>query len=91
MSMAYSDENERLVAEQAVLVYRSVVQAMQTAPHGQGMACMEDALLHHGRDHLRQMLERAVTAHPEAQKKGSARTSAVAVAPSPFDTVPPRR
>ncbi len=91
MSMAYGDENERLVAEQAVLVYRSVIEAMQTAPQGQGMACMEDALLHHGREHLRQMLERATTAHPEAQKKGPARTSAAAVAPAPFDTVPPRR
>ena len=91
MSTVFRDENERLVAEQAVLVYRSVMEAMQTAPHGQGMACMEDAVLHHGREYLCRMLERAATAHPEAQKKGSARTPATAVALSPFDTVPLRR
>lgn len=86
MSSGYRDENERLVAEQAVLVYRSVIEAMQTAPHGQGMACMEDAVLQEGREHLRQILERAATAHAEAQKKGSAHTPAAAEGPSPFDT-----
>lgn len=73
MSIVYQDENERLVAEQAVLVYRSVIQAMQQAPHGQGLAWMEEALMKQGREHLREMLERAATSHRQAQKKGGPR------------------
>ena len=91
MSMAFQDENERLVAEQAVLVYRSVAEAMKAAPHGQGLACMEDALLSNGREHLRQMLERAVEGHAELQKKGFAAGRAPAADPPRFGIAPPRR
>jgi len=45
MSSKLRDENERLVAEQPVLLYREVVQAMHAAPHGQGLATMEAAVL----------------------------------------------
>jgi hypothetical protein len=72
MSTVIEDENERLVAEQAVLVYRATVEAMHAAPHGQGMAWMESALLDRGREHLRSILERAAGAHPEAEKKRGA-------------------
>ena len=65
----YSDE-ERLVAEQAVLTYRAVVEAAETASHGHGMDAMETAILDHGRKHLRAMLRHAAGAHAEAQKKG---------------------
>jgi hypothetical protein len=91
MSRIYQDENERLVAEQAVLVYRSVVEAMRNAPHGQGLACMEAAVLEQGRGHLRQILERAATAHPEAQKKRVAVMPVPVVDPAPSATVHPRR
>ena len=64
------DENERLVAEQALLAYREVKKAMQAAPHGQGMACTEAAVLAQGREHQRRMLELILGGHPEALKKG---------------------
>lgn len=91
MSRPFRDENERLVAEQAVLVYRAVVEAAQTAPHGQGLACMEVAVLDQGREHLRQMLQRATTAQVQAQEKGGAVGSAGAAVPLVFGTVPPER
>jgi hypothetical protein len=70
MSLEYGDENERLVAEQAVLAYREVYRAMQAAPHGQGLACTEAAVLMQGREQQRRMLELILGGHPEAQKKG---------------------
>ena len=91
MSLVYQDESERLVAEQAVLVYRSVVEAVPTAPHGQGLACMEAAVMDRGRDHLRQILERAAMAHPEAQKRGAAVQSVRVGDPAAFATVLRRR
>jgi hypothetical protein len=72
MSMEFRDERERLVAEQAVLTYRSLIEAMNAAPHGRGLACMEEVVQSKGRDHLRQMFERAVGSHAELQKKGPA-------------------
>jgi len=71
MSMQYRTEAERLVAEQAITAYREVVKAMEAAPHGQGLACTETAVLTHGRAWLRFMMEQAMSAHPEAQKGGS--------------------
>jgi len=70
MSIEFKDENERLVAEQAVLVYRSVIDAMHAAPHGKGLACMEAAVMQGGREHLRQMYERAASTHEGVQKGG---------------------
>jgi len=84
MSIEFKDENERLVAEQSVLVYRSVIDAMHAAPHGKGLACMEAAVMQGGREHLRQILERAVSTHGGVQKGGVAadRASAGATPPS---------
>ena len=70
MSIDYRTEEERLVAEQAITAYREVVKAMEAAPHGQGLACTEAAVLTHGRAWLRSMMEQAMSAHPEAQKGG---------------------
>ena len=70
MSLECCDENERLVAEQAVLAYREVYKAMQTAPHGQGLACTEAAVVMQGREQQRRMLELILGGHAEAQKKG---------------------
>jgi len=63
------DENERLVAEQAVRAYREVHKAMQGAPHGQGLACTEAAVMAQGREQQRRVLELILGGHPEAKKK----------------------
>ena len=90
MATELKNENERLVAEQAVLVYRSVIDAMHAAPHGRGLACMEAALMQGGRGHLRQMFERAASTHEGVQKGGSAGSPARAGGTLPFPPIPPR-
>lgn len=72
MSIESRTEAERLVAEQAIVAYREVVKAMETASEGQGLACTEAAVLAEGRPLLRTMMEQAMSAHPEAQKGGPA-------------------
>lgn len=74
---------ELLAAESAVLVMRSLMDAVKTAPHGHGMECVESALHENGFDHLRNMLQAAVASHEGAQKKGPA--------PSPVPAAKPRR
>jgi hypothetical protein len=63
-------DDERLIAEQAVLMSRAVKQAGDRAPHGQGLAYLEQAVLDHGGELLRKTLERSIGARDEAQKKG---------------------
>lgn len=63
---------ELLAAESAVLTMRSLLEAVKTAPQGQGMACVESVIHDKGFEHLRKMLEAAAASHPGAQKKGSA-------------------
>jgi hypothetical protein len=72
MDLSQLSGNERLIAEQAVLAYRAAVQAAQTAPHGQGMAVMEQVVSEKGLETVRRMLELSASEHPEAQKKGPA-------------------
>jgi len=72
MDLSKLTENERLVAEQAILAYQAVRQAAQSAPHGQGMAMMEQAVTEKGFETLRKMLALSASEHSEAQKKGSA-------------------
>lgn len=91
MAMEFKDENERLVAEQAVLVYRATIDAMHAAPHGKGLACMEAAVMQGGREHLRQILERAVSTHEGVQKGGSAPEVASAVGSLRFIPIHPKR
>lgn len=67
-----ADENERLVAMQAVETYRALRAAMRTASPGHGLATMEQVVRDKGFSHLRQMFDSAVREHPEAQKKGLA-------------------
>jgi hypothetical protein len=69
--MDYQNDEERLVAEQAVLNYRELKRVMKTAPHGKGMAVMEQAVRERGFEQMRQTLSLLVNAHDEAQKKGS--------------------
>ena len=68
--MEYASDEERLVAEQAVLHYRELKQVMKTAPHGKGMAVMEQAVREKGFEQMRQTLSLLANAHDEAQKKG---------------------
>ena len=72
MSTDYRTEAERLVAEQAVAAYREVIKAMEIAPEGQGFACTEASALTEGRALTRSIMKQAMSAHPEAQKGGSA-------------------
>lgn len=69
--MDYQSDEERLVAEQAVLHYRELRQVMKTAPHGKGMAVMELAVRAKGFEQMRQTLSLLIGAYDEAQKKGS--------------------
>ncbi len=69
--MRYESDEERLVAEQAALNYRELQQVMKTAPHGKGMAVMEQAVRERGFEQMRRTLSLLVNAHEEAQKKGS--------------------
>jgi hypothetical protein len=59
-----------LVVEQSLLMYREVEAAGATAPHGQGMACLEDATLAAGQRHMQWVMEQAFRSQAEAQKGG---------------------
>jgi hypothetical protein len=63
-------DDERLIAEQAVAMARAVKLAGDQAPYGKGLACLEQAVIDHGRELLRTTLERSISARDEAQKKG---------------------
>ncbi len=70
LDFAVLSPEELLAAESAVLTMRSLLDAGQAAPHGQGMARVEAALHEKGFEHLRKMLQTAVASHTGAQKKG---------------------
>ena len=63
-------EDERLIAEQAVATFRAVRLAGGRAPHGHGLAHLEQAVREHGDALLRETLRRATEAEDAAQKKG---------------------
>ena len=63
-------EDERLIAEQAVATFRAVKLAGDLAPHGKGLAHLEQAAREHGDALLRDTLRRAADAQDAAQKKG---------------------
>lgn len=68
--MEYANEEERLVAEQAVLSFRELMGVMKNAPHGKGMAVMEHAVREKGFEQMRKTLSLLSGAHEAAQKKG---------------------
>jgi hypothetical protein len=70
-SMQFQNDEERLVAEQALLNFRELKRLMKTAPSGKGMAVMETAVRERGFEQMRQTLGLLIGAHEEAQKKGS--------------------
>lgn len=71
-SISVENEQEKLVALQAIETYRALQHAVKTAPHGKGLATVEAVVHDKGFDQLRRMYEAAVREHPEAQKKGPA-------------------
>jgi hypothetical protein len=91
MSLEYRSEQERLVAEQAVLAFRTTMAAMASAPHGQGLAITEAAVLEHGRALLRRILSEALSTHAEVQKGGPALGHAPALETLPSNTTPPKQ
>jgi hypothetical protein len=68
--MQFSNEQERLVAEQAVANFRELMGVMKNAPHGKGMAVLEQAVREKGFEQMRKTLNLLAGAHEEAQKKG---------------------
>ena len=68
--MRYQNEQERLVAEQALLNYRELRRVMNNAPLGKAMAVLEQAVRQKGFEQMRQTLSFLANAHDEAQKKG---------------------
>lgn len=81
--MDFANDEERLVAEQAVLGYREVIGVMKTAPHGRGLAVLEQAVREKGFEQMRQTLSLVLGAHEEAPKKGST-AAPVPAAPRPI-------
>jgi hypothetical protein len=71
-SIIVENEQEKLVALQALGTYRALQQAVKTAPHGKGLATVEAVVHDKGFAYLRKMYESALRNHPEAQKKGPA-------------------
>jgi len=71
-SICVENEQEKLVAMQAIETYRALKQAVKDAPHGKGLAFTEAVVHDKGFDHLRKMYQSALGDHPEAQKKGPA-------------------
>jgi hypothetical protein len=71
-SISVENQQEKLIALQAIETFRALKQAVKDAPHGKGLAFTEAVVHDKGFDHLRKMYEAALRDHPEAQKKGSA-------------------
>jgi len=67
--MQYTNDEERLVAEQAVLNYRELREVMKNAPHGKGMAVLEQAVRDKGFAQMRQTLGLLASAQDETLKK----------------------
>jgi hypothetical protein len=88
--MVYRNDEERLVAEQAVANFRELTGVMKNAPHGHGLAVMEQAVREKGFEQMRTTLSLLAGAHEEAQKKGST-ASRAAAADRPISRVARRR
>ena len=89
MNIEIRNERERLVLEQALLMYREVEAAGEAATYGQGMAALEDATLDAGRRQMQLVMEQALRSRAAAQKGGAVAGDAAA-SPASRRT-PPRR
>jgi len=63
-------DDERLIAELAVAMARAVKLAGDDAPHGKGLFCLEQTVLDRGKELMRTVLQKTLSARPEAQKRG---------------------
>ena len=72
MDLSELSSRERLVVEQALTTYRALERAALDAPHGRGLATLEEVIHDKGFEHLRTMMAVAAGARPEAQKRGPA-------------------
>jgi hypothetical protein len=68
--MRFRNDQERLVAEQALLNYRELQGMMKHAPHGKGMAVLEQAVREKGFEQMRHTLSLLINAQNEGQKRG---------------------
>jgi len=84
--MRFQNDQERLVAEQALLNYRELQRVMKQAPHGKGLAVLEQAVREKGFEQMRQTLSLLSNAHEEAQKKGLT-PGRVSAGPRPISNV----
>lgn len=67
--MEFVNDEERLVAEQALLNYRELQRVMENAPHGKGMAVLELAVREKGFEQMRQTLSLLANSQEGGQKK----------------------
>lgn len=74
--MRFRNDQERLIAEQAVLAYRATVQAADEAAFGHGMEAIEDAALAGSRAHGRRLIELAMKRAAAQKRKRRAPTAA---------------
>jgi len=74
--MQFKDEQERLIAEQAVLAYRAVNQAADQAEFGHGMEAIEDSALRGCREQGRRLIELAMRRRAVEKDRARARDAA---------------
>jgi hypothetical protein len=74
--MRFRDEQERLIAEQAVLAYRAVNDAAAAAAFGHGMEAIEDAALPGCRAQGRRLIELAMARRATQKDRATARDAA---------------
>jgi len=74
--MDFKDDQERLVAEQAVLAYRAVKEAADTAAFGHGMEAIEEAALAGGREQIRRVIALALARVAAEKDRATARDAA---------------
>ena len=73
MSIRYRNEDERLIAEQAIAAFREAQKAMLGAPHGHGLAVTEEAVLSQGRKFIASMIQQLMSATPSAKRGACSR------------------
>ena len=79
MDFSQMTPEERLIAEQAVLNFRTLNKACDEAPHGRVLAVAEDLAIDQGRELTRRTLEASLRRQAEeAEKKGRRRDAAAA-------------
>ena len=83
-------DDERLIAEEAVATFRAVKLAGQQAPHGKGLACLEQAVRQHGDELLRNTLQPVINMGREDAKKGVSRLCCCCGGKAKFKRVSPK-